>query len=69
MTKPSLPTFATTVDFVERTGSTALEAGLAVYLLDPHPRTAKVAAGAAALAALKALYKALVKWQVARGAA
>lgn len=50
-------------DFVERVGSTAAEAGLAVYLTQQHPDIATVGAAALAAAA-KYVALALHDWQV-----
>lgn len=44
------------VDFFDRVGSTALEAGLAVYLTSPHAADVKAALTAAGIAALKYVY-------------
>lgn len=53
------------VDFVERVGATAFEAGAAVYISDPHASTGKAAAIAAGIAALKYVYLKVGAWQAA----
>lgn len=53
------------VDFIERVGATAFEAGAAVYLAAPHAGTAKTAGIAAGIAALKFLYLKVAAWQAA----
>ena len=51
------------VDFIERVGATAFEAGTAIYIADPRAGTAKPAAIAAGLAALKYVYLKVSAWQ------
>lgn len=53
------------VDFIERVGATAFEAGAAVYIADPRASTAKAAAIAAGIAALKFLTLKVSVWQSA----
>lgn len=53
------------IDFVDRVGATAGEAGLAVYIADPHAATAKPALIAAGLAAAKVIYVKLQQWLAA----
>ncbi|HEX4489668.1 MAG TPA: hypothetical protein VH914_00535 [Acidimicrobiia bacterium] len=54
------------VDFVERVGATAFEAGAAVYIADPRASTAKAAAIAAAIAAIKFVYLKVGAWQASK---
>lgn len=63
--KLPLPSLASALDFTERVGSTAIMAGLSVYLLDPQPATVRVALGAAAISALKFVYVKMSVWQAA----
>lgn len=51
------------VDFIERVGATAFEAGSAVYIVSPSPIVLKAAGTAAAIAALKYTAKAIGAWQ------
>lgn len=51
------------VDFVERVGATAFEAGAAVYIAAPNASTAKTALIASGIAALKYVYLKVSAWQ------
>lgn len=53
------------VDFIERVGATAFEAGAAVYIADPKAGTAKAAGIAAFIAAVKYVYLKVGAWQAA----
>lgn len=53
------------VDFLERVGATAFEAGAAVYIADPKAGTAKAAGIAALIAAVKYAYLKVGAWQAA----
>lgn len=53
------------VDFIERVGATAFEAGAAVYIADPKAGTAKAAGIAALIAAVKYAYLKVGAWQAA----
>ncbi len=58
----------TVVDFVERVGATAFEAGSAVYIADPKAGQLKVALIAGGIAAFKFVALKVSAWQAAHAA-